>query len=361
MATDYRPPAGTDLIKLDGARMIADGIAYTDFATAGERVRAGDSWYEVWAGNGRRYEELGQAAIDEGHTTTGARWLWTGCMNYHYAQFLWFHEPERREEGQRRKVDLYRRAADHLLPPSERVEIAVGEVTIPAYLRLPADAPGDGGPLPCVLLIGGLESTKEESYLFENMCIERGLATFAFDGPGQGEMFFELGLQPDFERYSSACVDYLETRPEVDPQRIGVLGRSLGGYYAVRAAAREPRLKACVSWGACYHLADIDDYPPATREGFLYVTGLEDRDAARRQLDAIDLGDVIGDLTQPTYVLHGALDEIFSMRHVELLREGARNAPLEIVVEEHGNHCGHNLAHIVRPRMADWLADQLSS
>jgi 2,6-dihydroxypseudooxynicotine hydrolase len=358
MATsDYSPPTGLDLVKLDGARMIADGIAYPDFVAAGERLRAGDAWYDVWADTGARYEEIGQAAIDAGDTITGARWLWTGCTNYHYAQFLWFHEPERREQGQRRKVDLYRRAADHLLPPSERVDVPFGDVTIPAYLRLPS---GDG-PFPCALLIGGLESTKEESYLFENMCLERGLATFAFDGPGQGEMFFERGLQPDFERYASACVDYLQERPEIDGDRIGVLGRSLGGYYSVRSAAREPRLKACVSWGACYHLEDIDDYPPATREGFLYVTGIADRDAARKQLEAIDLSDVIGDLTQPTYVLHGLQDEIFSMRHVELLQEGAKNAPLEVVVEEHGNHCGHNLAHIVRPRMADWLARQLGA
>jgi 2,6-dihydroxypseudooxynicotine hydrolase len=360
MATDYRPPTGSDLIKLDGARMVADGIAYPDFVAARERLSEGADWYDVWADNGKRYDEIGQAAIDAGDTITGARWLWTGCMNYHYAQFLWFHDPPRREEGQRRKVDLYRRAADYLLPPSERVEIPVGDVTIPAYLRLPPEAAG-GRPLPVVLLIGGLESTKEESYLFENMCLERGLATFAFDGPGQGETYFQLGLQADFERYSSACVDYLETRPEVDSDRIGVLGRSLGGYYSVRAAACEPRLKACVSWGACYHLDDLDDYPPATKQGFLYVTGIEDPDEAREQLRVIDLSDVIANLEQPTYLLHGLHDEIFSMRHVDLVREGAVNAELEVVIEEHGNHCAHNLAHIVRPRMADWLARQLSS
>jgi 2,6-dihydroxypseudooxynicotine hydrolase len=359
MATDYRPPTGSELAKLDGARMLADGIPYPDYVVATERLREGVDWYDVWADHGKRYDELGTAAIEAGDTATGARWLWTGCMNYHYAQFLWFHDAPRREEGQRRKVDLYRRAADYFVPPSERVDIPFGNVTIPAYLRLPSELPADGKPLPCALLIGGLESTKEESFLFENLCLERGMATFAFDGPGQGEMFFELGLQADFERYSSACVDYLETRAEIDADRIGVLGRSLGGYYSVRAAACEPRFKACVSWGACYHLTDLDDYPPATKEGFLYVTGIEDREAARKQLEVIDLSDVIGDLTQPTYLMHGAHDEIFDMRHVDLVREGAKNAPLEIVIEEHGNHCAHNLAHITRPRMADWLARQL--
>ena len=127
-------------------------------------------------------------------------------------------------------------------------------------------APGSGWP--CALLIGGLESTKEESYLFEHLCHERGMATFAFDGPGQGEMFFDIGLQADFERYASAAVDYLEGRPEIDAARIGVLGRSLGAYYSVRSAACEPRLRACVSWGACFDLSDLEEYPPATQAGF---------------------------------------------------------------------------------------------
>lgn len=361
MATDYRAPAGSEIAALDGARMIADGIPYPDWAEASERLKQGADWFDVWAGNGRRYEALGDAEIAAGNTLTGAEQLWLACINFHYAQFLWFHDPARRVEGQKRKVELYARAAQHLRPPSERVDIPFGELSIPAYLRLPA-GPAPAGGHPCLIVIGGLESTKEESYLFENMCLERGMATFAFDGPGQGEMFFDVGLAPDFERYASAVVDYLEGRPEVDNDRFGVLGRSLGGYYAVRVAACEPRLKACVSWGACFDLSDFDQMPPATKAGFLYVTGIEDPAAAREHLrTALDLRDVAGRLEQPTYVLHGRHDEIFPMRQVELLQEHATNAPLEVVVEEHGNHCAHNLAHIVRPRMADWIARQLGA
>jgi 2,6-dihydroxypseudooxynicotine hydrolase len=175
-------------------------------------------------------------------------------------------------------------------------------------------------------------------------------------------MFFDVGLAPDFERYASAVVDYLEGRPELDRDRFGVLGRSLGAYYAVRVAACEPRVRACVSWGAMFDLSDFDDMPPATQVGFMYVTGIEDPVAAREHLrTALDLRDVAARLEQPTYVLHGLHDEIFSMRQVELLRKHASRARLEVVVEEHGNHCAHNLAHIVRPRMADWIARQLGA
>src|ERR1700692_3432114 len=74
------------------------------------------------------------------------------------------------------------------------------------------------------------------------------------DTPGVGE---PLGLRnipsrPDYEVPTRAIVDYLETRPDVDSSRIGIMGISLGGYYAPRAAAFESRISACVAWGAIW-------------------------------------------------------------------------------------------------------------
>jgi 2,6-dihydroxypseudooxynicotine hydrolase len=193
------------------------------------------------------------------------------------------------------------------------------------------------------------------------MCLRRGMATFAFDGPGQGELFFDRKLQPDFERYASAVVDHLEGAAGIDGDRIGVLGRSLGGYYAVRSAAREPRFRACVAWGACFDMSDYDSMPPHTQDGFAYVTGIDDRDEAREYLlDSLDLSDVAVDLRCPTYVVHGFHDVIFSMGQVDKLREQVTNVPIEIAVEQDGDHCCHNMGPIVRPRMADWLANQLA-
>ncbi|MFL5841659.1 MAG: alpha/beta hydrolase family protein [Thermoleophilaceae bacterium] len=340
---------------LNPGRMLADGIPYPDFADAGRRLEAGEDWFEIWMNRSRAYQELGDGALERGDTVSGGEWLWHASLSAHYGQFMWFHDPARREAGQRAKSELYLRAAPHLLPAAERVDIPFEDTSIPGYLRRPADA--DGGDVPCVVLIGGLESTKEESYLFEAMCLRRGLATFAFDGPGQGELFFDRKLQPDFERYVSAVVDHLEGAEGIDGDRLGVLGRSLGGYYAVRAAACEPRLRACVAWGACFDMTDFDTMPPHTRDGFIYVTGIEDRDEARAYLqEAIDLTEVAGAVGCPTYVLHGRHDVIFSMAQVEKLREHVTSAPLEIVVEPDGDHCCHNMGPIVRPRMADWIA-----
>jgi 2,6-dihydroxypseudooxynicotine hydrolase len=346
---------------LNPGRMLADGIPYPDYARAVERVRAGDDWFELWSEVGERYERLGGEAQAAGNLVSAGEWLWQASLSFHYAQFMWFHDPARREAGQRRKVDLYKRAAPLLAPAAERIEVPIDATVIPGYLRLPAAASGARPPFACVVLIGGLESTKEESCLFEAMCLRRGVATFAFDGPGQGEMFFDVGLVGDFERYVSAILDHLGERGDIDASRFGVAGRSLGAYYALRAAACDARLRACVSWGACFDIGpELDTMPPHTRAGFEYVTRIADPAAARAHLEeSLDLSDVAGRLDRPVLVEHGRHDTIFSMRQVDLIRDAFSNAPLELVVEEDGDHCCHNMAAVVRPRMADWIAQKL--
>lgn len=345
---------------LNHGRMTADGIPYPDIEQAEGAASSGEaaSWFDFWMAKADHYERIGTEAVEAGQALTGGRWLWHASLSAHYAQFMWFHDPLRREAGQRRKADLYMVAAPHLDPPAERVEIPFEGAVIPGYLRLPRST---AGPHPCAIVIGGLESTKEESFLFENLCLRRGLATFAFDGPGQGELFFDVKLVPDFERYVSAVIDHLVQRPEIDGSRLGVLGRSLGGHYAPKAAAHDQRLRACCCWGACFDMSDFDRMPPHTQDGFAYVTGIEDGHEARAYLQqALDLAPVANEIRCPVYVLHGRHDVIFSTDQVAKLEAGVTNAPLEIVLEEHGDHCCHNMGHLVRPAMADWLAAQLA-
>lgn len=347
---------------LNRGRMLSDGIPWPDIERA-EAAAAADpdlDWFEFWMERAERYSELGERAVADGHGISGGEWLWHASLSAHYAQYMWFHDPERREAGQRRKVELFDRAAPHMAPPGERIEIPFEGATIPGYLRFPPLA--GSAPVPCCVLIGGLESTKEESHWFENLCLERGMATFAFDGPGQGEMFFEVKLSPDFERYSSAVLDELERRPEIDPGRVGVLGRSLGGHYAPKSAAGDDRFAACCAWGACFDLSDFDSMPERTRAGFVYATGIEDPAAAAEHLrTSIDLAPVAERIRVPTLVLHGRHDAVFGIDQVEKFRHGLVNAELEIQLEEEGDHCCHNMGHVVRPRMADWMADRLEA
>ena len=346
---------------LNRGRMISDGVPFAEVQAAEEVALSGDDveWFDLWMGRADLYEQIGTDAIASGNSVSGGIWLWTAALCAHYAQFMWFHDPRRRESGQRRKVALFDRAAPHFTRPGERVEVKIDDTRIPGYLRLPDDS---GGPHPCCVLIGGLESTKEESHLFENLCLDRGMAIFAFDGPGQGELFFDVKLAPDFERYSSAVMDHLVERPEIDPHRVGVLGRSLGGHYAPKAAAADHRFAACCAWGACFDLSDLDTMPAHTRRGFIYVTGIEDDDAAIEHLrSSIDLAPVADQIECSMLLTHGARDVIFGNEQVDKYRDSVVNADLEVQVEEQGDHCCHNMGQLIRPRMADWMANKLEA
>jgi 2,6-dihydroxypseudooxynicotine hydrolase len=345
------------VLRIHAGRLVGDGLPLPDVQTAERALKSWDEWFDFWSRRGAEYEQLADEELAVGHDLTAGRLFWFGSMAHHYAQFLWWHDAAVKTVGQEEKSRLYRRAAPLLQPAARPFEVVVDGLRVPGFLRLP---PGPG-PHPCVILLGGLESTKEESLLFEDLCLDRGVATCAFDGPGQGDFLGQSVLRPDFERFTSAVVDFLESEPAVAGDRIGVLGRSLGGYYAVRSAACDERLRACGVWGAFFDLSFFEDLSPSAAVGFAYVSGFAQPADAREFLQrSIDLSDVAGRLNCPTYVLHGGADDLIPVSQVEKLR-AALPPELDVVwdIPPEGNHCCHNMHHLVRPRMADWLADTL--
>lgn len=344
--------------KANAIRLVGDGVPAGDVTAARAEITRWAEWFPFWARRGDEYERLAREALARGRRLSAGELFWQACLSHHYAQFLWFHEPELRDAGQKRKVALYREAAPLFAIPAERFEVTLDGVTIPGYLRLP---PGRQGRAPVALVLGGLESTKEESYLMENRCLARGLATCAFDGPGQGEAYFEAKLRPDFHRFASAVIDWLAGRQEIDAGRLGVLGRSLGGYYALHTAAHEPRVRACVAWGVLFDISYYDEMRDPSRRGFAYVAGYADPDKAGDYLRAtLDLAGQAEKVRCPVYALHGAQDTLIPPSQVDKLRGAlAANPDVTFDIPADGDHCCHNLYHVVRPRMADWLAERL--
>ena len=104
-----------------------------------------------------------------------------------------------------------------------------------------------------MVFFDGFDVTKEIQYGYAvSDLAARGIGCLIVDGPGNGESvrFRNLPLIAETERYATPAYEYLAARPEFDPARIGVMALSLGGYYAPRAAALEPRFACCIAWGA---------------------------------------------------------------------------------------------------------------
>lgn len=337
-------------------RMHGDGVPAPDVRALQTSIGSWDEWLPAWGALAEAYERSADEALSAGASITAGEDYWQAALCWHYGQFLWFHRPDERRDASERKVALYRKSSSLLSPPAERIDIPFEGTQIPAYLRLP----DQGGPWPCVILLGGLESTKEESYLFENACLRRGLATMAFDGPGQGEYFLQRPLVGDFERYTSAVADHVEQRPEIDRDRLAVIGRSLGGYYAVRSCVFDRRFKACVAFGALFHLFHFDELHPLVQQGFRHITGIADESEAEEALKSlVNLEDVAPRLETPLYLLHGALDRLIPVDQAERLASVATKAEKKVVIEPDGKHCAHNIYHRVRRPMIDWVVARL--
>jgi 2,6-dihydroxypseudooxynicotine hydrolase len=209
----------------------------------------------------------------------------------------------------------------------------------------------DGAAL--VLLLPGLDSTKEEFFNWEDVFLRRGMATFSFDGPGQGESGFVTHIRPDYEAAVTAALDSLAWDGPV-----GACGVSLGGYYAPRAAAREPRLAAVAGVSGAFNFGECWEHLPGlTREAFQHHTGAADEDEARAKAFELDLGPVIADLDRPALMVTGKLDRLIPWEQTKRIADEA--ALGRFVLYEEGNHVCNNIPYKYRPLVADWLAKEL--
>jgi 2,6-dihydroxypseudooxynicotine hydrolase len=204
----------------------------------------------------------------------------------------------------------------------------------------------------------GLDSTKEELHAYEEPFLARGIATLAIDGPGQGEAEYEIPICGDYERAASAVVDWIEQRGDISPERIGIWGVSLGGYYAPRAAAFEKRIRACIALSGPFDWAEIwDGLPDLTRETFTARSHSASQEEARKHAASLTLKDAAKNITCPIFIVAGRQDRLVPAAHAERLAKGVAG-PVELLMVEDGGHNANNRPYRYRSRSADWLAGQ---
>ena len=199
---------------------------------------------------------------------------------------------------------------------------------------------------------------KEELQQVADYFLDRGMATLALDGPGQGETGLTLKIEPTSEKPIAAAIDFIESLPGIDAARLGIYGQSLGGYYVVRAAAHEPRIKAAIESAGPFLIADHWDHlRPMTRGGYQYRLGAKSPDETFEMIRKLDLTGVAEKVTCPLLVLHGTADEIVPFAHAERIAREARNVTFRKY--ENGNHSLSNRHFEVRTGLADWMAQQI--
>jgi 2,6-dihydroxypseudooxynicotine hydrolase len=336
-------------------RLIANGVDFNDFFRITSAISSWDDWLDAWTAAADVHHGLAVSARERGHTRSAGEAFLRAAVTYHFAKFVWVVDPERNRRTTDAAVRAMYDGLEIVDPSAERVEAELDGGTIVANLRRPG--PGAGA-APLVILIPGLDSTKEEFHIWESVFLGRGMATASLDGPGQGESGFALSIRADYEVAVAALLDVLATRDGLDMDRVGAAGVSLGGYYVVRAAAFEPRLKAVAGVSGPYDMSsNWDSMPSLTRETFTHHSGAVDESDARARAAKLSLAGVAERVTQPCLVVTGRLDRVIPWQQTRRIAEEVPDS--EWVLYDDGTHVCNNVPFKYRPLVADWMRDQL--
>jgi dienelactone hydrolase len=341
-------------------------------AATGEDARTPE-FLRAWTGLTDQLVGQAEEAEKARHTRTAGQ-LYARATNYLcQAERMLAHSDPDRIPTYRRVLDLQQKAFDLKDPSVTRVAVPYQGTTLPAYF---SQAPAaDHDPAPVVVLVNGLDSTKEHMYASGHWTelAARGISCLMLDQPGTGEALRlqELTARIDTEAWAGAAVDWLETRDDVDPTRIGIVGWSLGGYYAPRAAAFEKRFALVVAWGANHDWGAVQrrrldhegERPvPYYWEHVLWVWGHDDLNTFIDFADGVHLDGVVEKITVPFLIAHGANDRQIPLEYAHRSYEQAVNSrkrELRIFTPEEGatEHIGLDHLPHVSTFVADWVAD----
>lgn len=337
-------------------RFLNSGVLLSDLMEILGQVRSWSDWLFAWRTVADRYRQQAERWEAEGRHLSAAALFELASVYYHYGYFVWTVDREAHRQALVAMVETYERALPWMRPPVQKVRIPWEGRELTGLLSVPE---GAQRPSPVVILLPGLDSCKETRHHGRGAFLRRGMAVLSLDGPGQGESFLHSTIRPDYETAVRAAIDFLATVEAVDAGRVAVVGMSLGGYYAARAAAFEPRLVAAVADSGPYDLGEAwEQLPVVTRQAFQLYSGSETAEQARRRASELHLRGVASRIRIPTLILHGGQDPLFGPDHAQrLAAEIGPAAQLQIFPE--GNHGLQNVRPLVTQEVADWVAQRL--
>ncbi|MBS0482090.1 MAG: alpha/beta hydrolase [Proteobacteria bacterium] len=294
---------------------------------------------------------------------------------------IYYQTGERMQaHGSPGRVETYDKAIKNFLRGVELVGDPVTRIAIPyegkEITGLFHKAPV-AGPAPCVIYCNGLDSMKEMLWMggIPYALAKRGIHTLCVDQPGTGEALRlqDLPATPYSERWASAYVDYLETRDDVDKNAIGMTGISLGGHYAPRAVAYEPRFKSGAAWGANHNWHEVQ-YGRMKREGenpvphywghVFWVFGAKDMDDFLEKTRDMNLNGHMDRIKVPFLVTHGVNDRQISKDYAQQAYDQLTSSPrreLKWFTDREGGveHVGADNHAFAIDYIADWFAETL--
>jgi len=330
-----------------------------------------EAFFSAWGELGNRVRELALVEDTLGHRFSAAEKYARAAAYYITAERMQSRDFAPRKAMYATMLDTMERYYACSDLHASRVEFSYEGSQLSAVF-----IPGQGeGRRPCMIFCNGLDSTKEMVVLtLRDRFAKRGISTLVIDQPGVGEALRLNGLTAvyDTERWASAAFDYLETRSDVDPKRIGMMGWSMGGYYAPRALSYEPRFAIGAVWGGNHDWGGLQkarlkregDMPvPHYWDHVMWVWGQKHLESFMALMEKVNLNGHLENIRVPFLVTHGGNDRQIPLKYAEQSYDQAINSPdreLKVFSEREGGieHCGADNMEPVQSYIGDWLAER---
>ena len=329
------------------------------------------AFFTAWCAMADKLADLADEDEAAGRAySAGAKRL-RAALYYSTAERMQRHDFEPRRRVYAKALAAFARGVAEAGQACTRVAIPYDPAPI-AGLFVPAQG---GNPAPCVVHVNGLDSTKELLY-FDGLAqamARRGVASLLIDQPGTGEALRLHGMPAtaQSERWATPVLDYLLTRPDVAPDKIGIAGVSLGGYFAPRAVAFEPRFALGAVWGANHDWGEVQtkrlaregDRPvPHYWEHVKWVWGTPDLDSFMAVAKTVTLEGVLDRIRVPFLVTHGENDRQISVSYARRTFDGLVNSPkpeLKVFTAREGGveHVSLDNMSFGADFIADWVAE----
>jgi alpha-beta hydrolase superfamily lysophospholipase len=335
-------------------RLLSGGMCYADAVAMHAAGHAGVSWVDCgeWLGDRNL-----RVARDARSQQTARSWFRFASACFRFAQSAIPRDTDRKRSLFRKMVDSFDSACALDTPITQKHEIPWRSGKLCGWLLRPVQIAAP----PVVMIMGGFDGWREEYHAGALQLVERGVAAFLMDGPGQGESRLVHGLHLDanFPEAFATVATYLRERCNLG-QHVGIWGNSLGGFLAAKTVATYPHLfdALCVNGGTTRPL-ELPERHPRFLEKVEALVGTSDRARMLETLKELDLSRGVLSIGCPLLQLHSVPDQVFLLENARPIHDLAASTDKTLLIWEDGDHCIYNHFEEKNMCVADWFCRHL--
>ena len=355
---------------LSGSADLGEVLETVKLITEGDM----QSWYAAWAATADRVLALADSTRDP--QSKGGAYLRASTYQ-RTGEFLLPPDDPKRPESFEKTSNYFFKGLDTLGVRYEYFAAPYENGSLRA-LYLPGPAGSENKPL--IVLVGGYDSILEEMYpVIGKAALDRGYSVLIYEGPGQGEPLRRYGMKftPEWEKPTTAVLDeFLRTHDK--PAKIVLLGMSMGGYFAPRAAAFDERIDGVVAYDEAFDVQEsvgrvvaAANNPQALKNpdvawafgNAIWTMGITNLDDTREAFSRYKLAPVAKRIRQDVLILAGTEDHFIPFHQAAEFEKSlvnARSVTTRIFDRASGGaeHCQCGNTSLVHAAVFDWLLEK---